>query len=193
MPILIYTCTVICIVLRCFIFKQRDIKWWKALIPGYNKYLFGKSCNQKKLGIAAATAIVAWYAILLVTFIYEMWVFRKYAANASVSEFGQLMVTVPESVKNTLEAFRYIVTSVTLVAIVFWSWMMLKFSEMHGKPKYWVVFWAVCPVIPLAIIALGNTIAVDGKSYKLEKVPANGSGKQKYGIKAVPRTGRARR
>ena len=37
-------------VLRCILFKEIGIKWWKGLIPLYNRYELGKTVEDKSLG-----------------------------------------------------------------------------------------------------------------------------------------------
>ena len=59
---------IICIVLRAVLFNQRCEKPWKSLIPFYNKYVLGKLCDSKKLGII--TMIFSFLTHFCVVFTY---------------------------------------------------------------------------------------------------------------------------
>lgn len=186
MPILIFTSTIICIVLRCFIFHQRNITWWKGLIPVYNKYIFGKLCNQKRLGYASAISIFAWWCTLIGVMCYEIHIMTDFGSMIDPTS-GRIYVQVPDSVKTNMQFLKYFVICVTLIALVMWTWTMTKFSKMHDKPMYWAILWAVLPVIPLCSIAFSDTIYMNNTKYTVKRVIDDGRSRKSKPISRISR------
>jgi len=67
---------------------------------------------------------------------------------------------------------------VAAIYMFVWSYLMNKFSQMHGKSSWWIALWAICPVIPLHYFALSKNIAMYGNSFGLERVPVRKTGKK---------------
>lgn len=162
----------VCIVERCFIFFQRDVSFWKALIPGYNKYVLGKLCNCKKLGIATAIFLLLLIGALIGIYNFEVWIVETYASNGVFVNpaTGQLILDVPEHIANWLQVFKYVIIGLAACSITAWSWLMLKFSQMHQKSNWWILLWALCPAIPYTMLAFSKQVAMYGKRYTVKKV-----------------------
>lgn len=169
MSILLYIFT-ICIIERCFIFFQRDVAFWKALIPGYNKYLLGKMCGCKKLGIATAIVLTLCFGTLIGIYCFEMWIVRTHPIY--YSDIAQQFVVegVTETIVFWLRFMQYALIFLAALSVICWSWMMLKFSQMHKKSNWWILLWAVCPILPYTILAFSKRVAVNCKQYDVKKI-----------------------
>ena len=180
MELLIYLIIFTCCFGRCIMFKNRDVKWWIALIPGVNKYFLGKMSGSKKLGIINGIIIPLWYAGLIGIYQFEVWIIQNYYYQAQVDDYlnGRILVIVPENIKNWIIFLKYAMIVLSVLTVVVWSWMMLKFSQLHKKSNWWIILWAVCPAIGYAYFAFYDLISIDGKLYTLKKVPYNASKKK---------------
>lgn len=171
MSILVFIAIIVCVVDRMIIFHQRDIKWWEALIPFRNKYIYGKLCNQKLIGVITALASVAWTAMLVVIYEYETYLINRYYAG--VYSMDQLILEVPEQETVVINILRIIVMVVAAIYMTSWTYMMYKFSAMHGKSPKWILGWAIAPVFFLTYIALDKNIAMYGKKYVMVRLDAD--------------------
>ena len=167
MTILMLIASIICIGARCVIFKQRDVRWWKALIPAYNKYILGKLANQKKLGIFNAIAQPILYSLLFVAYFYELWIMNNFQVN--LYDANRIIVEIPDSARIIILTLRYSVIILAAITIFVWSFMMYKFSSMHGKSSWWIIMWAICPAVGFSYFALSDDVYIDNKHYRLKK------------------------
>lgn len=167
MSIIIFLAMFTCIVVTCVIFQQRDEKWWYALIPGYNKYIFGKLCNQKKVGTVLAVANLLWDILLVYLVYFEYQLSANYYAG--MYDATTMILNVPEEMKIQIDVLRIIIMVIAAVYMATWTYVMYKFSAMHGKSPKWVFGWAIAPVFLLCYFALSNKVAMYGKMYVLEK------------------------
>ena len=111
MTILLSIFSILCVAARCVICQQRDIAWWKAIVPGYNKYLLGKLCKHKKLGVACGFLEVIWYCVIAGVYVYEVWLYQKYATGYANID-GQIVLAVPEDIKSTFIILKIIFQNV---------------------------------------------------------------------------------
>lgn len=164
----------LCIFSRCVILHQRGYKAWQGLIPGYNKYLLGKSCNCKKLGTACAIALPVWWAGIIGLYFYEAWLVQTYVQYMLVNDTqAQLVLILPENIKTWLFVFRYAMIAVSVVTIVIWSWLMLKFSQSNRNTNWMIIVWAVCPVLAYIYYVFKKEFSIQGKMFTNKKVPVN--------------------
>ena len=176
MSMILFIIMIVCVVDTCIIFSQRDEKWWKALIPGYNRYVFGKLCNSKKLGVLSGIMKIVWNIVLMFIYGFELWIAQTY--TMSLYDANKLIFEVPASVKDWITILRIVMIVVAAIYMFVWSYLMNKFSQMHGKSSWWIALWAICPVIPLHYFALSKNIAMYGNSFNLERVPVHKTGKK---------------
>lgn len=162
--------TLFCALCRCFIFNRSGIKWWVAFIPGVNKYKIGKLVGSKKLAIYNGISHVVFWLYFTYTFGYELYVLQNYATAVSNDGYG-VEVTVPAEIANVITYTRYATIALAIFVLVGWCMMMWKFTILHKKSPWWIILWAVCPVIPYIYFNLINDfIAIDGKHYMYKKV-----------------------
>ena len=172
MTILLSIFSILCVAARCVIFQQRDITWWKAIVPGYNKYLLGKLCKHKKLGVACGFLEVIWYCVIAGVYEYEVWLTQRYATGYANNN-GQIILAVPEEIRTAFTILRVVVIVTAALYLFVWSVMMWKFSNMHQKSNKWLILWTIVPVIPLCYFALSKRIAMYGEVYDYTRVPVH--------------------
>ena len=80
--------TIISAICRGIIFYKRDIKWWKALVPGVNKYMLGKLVKSKKLAISNAIVQTIFWTYFIACFSFELWMMMKYSSQIQVPKNG---------------------------------------------------------------------------------------------------------
>lgn len=189
MTILLSIFSILCIAARCVICQQRDITWWKAIVPGYNKYLLGKLCNHKKLGVACGFLEVIWSCVIAGVYVYEVWLYQTYATGYANTN-GQIILAVPEDIKSTFIILRILVIVIAASYLFVWSVMMWKFSNMHQKSNKWLILWTVVPVIPLCYFALSKRVAMYGEVYDYTRVPVHISKKEKEKVEKLKVAGK---
>ena len=171
--ILVFMC--ISAVCRYFIFKKRDIKGWYAFIPGVNKYKLGMLVKSKKLAIANSIMHVLFWIYFCMCLSLEVWIISKYAVRVTNSfdtnKISSIQVNVPESIANIAIWSKYILIALAIITLVVWCMMMWKFTIQHKRNPWWIILWAVIPVIPYIYFAsISDVVAIDGKRYSIKKV-----------------------
>ena len=167
--------TVICAICRCIMFKKRDIKWYKALIPGVNKYLIGKIAGLKKLAVANGIATTVFWLYFYACFGYELWIIQNYAVGVQTpydaSQGSMIQVAVPKNIANIAIWSKYILIAVALITLILWCMMMWKFTLKHKRSPWWILLWASIPVIPYIYFScISDVVSIDGKRYIIKKV-----------------------
>ena len=166
-------CILLSIIFRAILFKKYKEKWWKALIPGYNKYIYGKLCDKKRLGKINAVLIplVKFYFYFCLG--VEFWIIENYATRVQIPYNDEIqskiILSVPESIKNISILTKNVLIVLMIIALIFWAIMMYHFTIKNKKPKWWIILWVFIPVIPIAYFAFNNTIYIDGKVRKIKK------------------------
>ena len=140
--IILITCTI----LRAVIFNQRGEKPWKAVIPLYNKYILGKLSDTKKLGIITAIFCALTYIILILSYSIELMMLSLIPSgtefsNESFSEY------IPDTLTNANDASKILLLLVAIIFVFSWSLMMRKFSEKNKANTWWIIGWAISPII----------------------------------------------
>ena len=167
-------CIILAFIFECIVFQKHKEKWWKALIPGYNKYLLGKMCDSPKLGKINAVMIPFAKIYFFTCYCFEMWLVRNYATQVKIpydtTQTSQIEVVVPKAIANMAIWSKYILIVVIVVTVFLWAKMMWNFTLKHEKTGWWVMLWVFSPVIPFGYFALTKSVYVDGKLYKIKKV-----------------------
>ena len=171
----ILICFIVCIITKCIIFSKNNIRWWKGLIPAYNIYILGKIGNTKKIKWINAILLPFTYVYFIGCYIFELWIIRNYSVLVRVNNSGgmyssDVRVEVPTWVANVSLTTKYILIFLALFAVICWCIMMYKFTKYHKKSTWWILAWAIIPAIPYSYFAVVNTIVVDGKLARIEKV-----------------------
>ena len=179
MSILFFILLIICAVSRCIIFKKRDVKWWKGLIPAYNTYTMGKICDSKKLGLINAIIQTILFIYFFFCFGFELYLISEYAMNVNLETYQQAYVVVPENIANIAIASKYILVGISAIAFGFWCLMMWQFIKVHKKNAWWIIVWAIIPAIAYAAFAISNDVYINGQLYTSERVIATNENKKK--------------
>ena len=128
------------------LFSKREEKWYKTLIPGYNRYTIGKLSDSKKVGLIAGISNVLFQIIFLLYLGLEL----------QLLETGQLVVYEDKIVgiasSDTIATLMnyvlpYAWYAMALIAWLSWVWMMRKFSIKQGSSSWWLFAWAICPIV----------------------------------------------
>lgn len=174
-------CFLISIITRCILLKKHNIKWWKGLVPGYNKYLLGKISNKEKLGKINAILHPFFTIYLFACFVFEMWILQEYSSQVliptNVEMDSKIYLSVPDTIANIAIWSKYLLIVVGLVTLVVWCMMMWEFTKIHKRSAWWILLWFSIPAIPYCAFAMSNEVVIDGKRYKYERVEINESRK----------------
>lgn len=162
---------------RCIIFAKHNIRWWFAMIPGYNKYRIGKMANCKKIGIINAIL----HPLLIIYFFFcfglELWIIDNYAVEVQVPTDGVsssvIQVAVPENIANITIWSKYILIGFIAITVIFWAIMAWKFTMSQNKNPWWIVLWATISTIPYIYFAATKDYIVDGVRYTIKRVEVN--------------------
>ncbi len=179
MPIGILTiCLIICMICRIFIFNKRDVSWKKAIIPGVNKYQIGKISGCKKW-ICWLNAIIhpLLHLYFIACFCIELWIIQKYSTSATIpyntDSDSKIYVSVPKHIANIAVWSKYILIIIAVIALISWCIMMWKFTTTNNKSTWWIILWAIAPVIPYCYFATRKDFVVNGKKYVMKRVEIN--------------------
>lgn len=171
----ILICLVICIVARAIIFNRSGIKWWKSLIPMYNKYLLGKMTGHKLLGIINAFWLPFMYAMSVFFMIMNIQLAAQYDPNFKILADGTFVmsqsVEVPDNVAHWVLAVNYIYIAIVALAVILWDMLMWQLIKYEDKNPWWIVMWTLCPAIAYTAFAFSSVWTVNGQTFKLEPVP----------------------
>lgn len=163
-----------CIVCRAIIFSKRDVRPIWAFVPGVNKYKLGKLSGCKKLAKLNAILHPLCIASFLFCFGYELWIIKEYAYAVQVPvngiDYSKVEVLVPDDVALVAVWSKYFLIAVAAATITVWSMMMWKFTIQHDRNPWWIMLWAIIPIIPYVAFALSSTVVIDGKKYVTKRV-----------------------
>ena len=133
------------LIIRGVLFSKREEKWYKTLVPGYNRYTIGKLSDSKLVGLIAGISNALFILIFLIYLSLE----------AYLLENGMLVVQNDQIVgiaaSDTMAFFmNYILPyawyAMALIAWLSWVILMRKFSIKQGASSWWMFAWAICPI-----------------------------------------------
>ena len=155
----------LCVIMRGIIFQARDEKWYKTLIPFYNKYILGKLCDKKIIGITVAVLSALTICAFIGTAIYEFDCIENYAEYATVTNNGktELYVTLPEIQTNILNISSYVTLGIAFIYFAMWTWMMRDFSVKNGKSSWLLFAWAILPFTVYVYFAITPKVYIPDK------------------------------
>ena len=142
LTVILITCTI----LRAFLFNQRGEKPWKALIPLYNKYILGKLSDSKKLGIITTIFCALTYIAALFSYYVELMMLSLIPSGTDFST-AKVKDYIPDDLVAINDASKIIMLIFAIIFILSWSLMMRQFSEKNNANTWWILGWAICPII----------------------------------------------
>ena len=140
---------IICTILRAVIFNQRGEKAWKSLIPFYNKYVLGKLCDSKKLGIITMVFSCLTYVITMISYSVELMMLSLIPSDTEFS-MTKIKEYIPNNLMTLNDTTKIMMIIFGVVFLFSWSLMMRKFSEKNNANTWWILGWAICPVVSYA-------------------------------------------
>lgn len=161
------------LICRGIIFQKRDVSWFCTLIPGFNKYKLGKLAGTKKLGIINAIAHTITYLISVIYIGFEFYLIQTYADKAYLSKDGTSAITTIQVPAEAAELATFLKNAFIvcgIITMILWCMMMWKFTLLHKKSPWWILLWAMCPIIPYIYFAAIPEMVIDGKHYILQRV-----------------------
>lgn len=140
----------ICVVLRGILFVQRGEKFLLTIVPWYNKYVIGRLCEQKKLGIATAISSALFYLILFGNTVIEYLIIDSVSGLTIDTEDPSsinLSEYVPKELLNYNEIIKAAVFISAILYFVLWVILMYKFTVMNDASTWWFIVWGIAPII----------------------------------------------
>lgn len=135
---------IICTVLRAVIFNQRGEKFWKALIPFYNKYILGKLSDAKKLGIITTIFSGLTYFITIFSYNVELMMLSTIPSGTDITKIKEY---IPDELMTLNDVTKAMMLIFGVILLFSWSLMMRQFSEKNNANTWWILGWAICPII----------------------------------------------
>ena len=126
------------------IFEDHGEKGWKALIPFYSTYIFGKICND----VDDAKKVIIWIVVLL-------------AATIGLS------IGLAGSVGMLAVVFGALVL-VSLILAVYYTYKLYRvFDTVNGGPSWMIILWIMLPSFAAIYYAfIQNNYDIPGVSKK---------------------------
>lgn len=135
-----------CVIFRTKLFVQREVAWWKAIIPGYNKYILGSLSDSKLLGFVCGLSRVCLNLVILA-----------------------YLITATKQLPASVLSILFIVFTVT--SFVSWTIMMKNFSVKNNKSSWLMFIWAI---FPLAMYIYFTQVSkyryINGTTYKIKEL-----------------------
>lgn len=156
---------IVALIFRGILFHAREEKWYKTLIPGYNKYILGKLSNSKKLGIASAVLNIITRVYFWIYLSLEIYMIKTYTKSVKVDNGESVLVLdIPQDWLTWMPILAYILIIIAFVTFVLYIIMMRKFSIINGKSSWWMFVWALCPLFGYIYFSVINkTIYIPNK------------------------------
>ena len=149
---------IICIFCRIKIFKDRQQKTWKALIPCYNKYAFGILADTKKIGIITSIFNLAWLIFLFVNIQIETLILNKIPDTITDTITDTKGFDISDYVSQNLLISNYILKGCLIVSLlgylICWIILTYKFSQKQESNTWWMLAWGVIPVVAYLYYAI---------------------------------------
>lgn len=160
-----------CMICRIILFVKRDVKWWKAVIPGYNKIVMGTMIQKRKLGILNCIFHTLLHLCFVFSIGFELWVLQEYTTEVAVNETQSIVqVLVPVYIAQISKWSTYLLIALAIGALVVWCIMMWKFTMYEKCSPWWILLWACVPIIPYVYFAYKNTVVINGDKYVYKRV-----------------------
>lgn len=138
--------TIICVILKAVLFNQRGEKAWKALIPFYNKYVLGRLGDAKKLGIINTIFCFLANAAIFFTYYIELVMLSLVPVGTDFST-AKVKDYIPDDLVASYHASQVLMLIFVVIYFFSWALMMRQFSEKNNANTWWILGWAVCPII----------------------------------------------
>ena len=146
--IFIFVAFIICIIARVKIFWDRQEKGWKALIPFYNKYVLGKIIDNKKIGIIVSIFEFLFIGIISLCIYIEYIILEKIPYTITDIDNFNLTDYVPQSLLTSNSIFKILLIIIAVLYFISWVILTYKFSDKQNSNTWWMLAWAIIPVVP---------------------------------------------
>lgn len=167
---------IICAILRAVLFNQRGEKPWKALIPFYNKYILGRLCDAKKLGIITTIFCFLTHFSIIFTYYIEITMLSLIPAGTDFST-AKVKDYIPDDLVTSYHTSQILMLIFMIIFILSWSIMMRQFSEKNNANTWWILGWAICPIVSYIYFTFINnyyyTVDKELVKYEVKKVNEN--------------------
>lgn len=137
---------IICTILRAVIFNQRGEKAWKSLIPFYNKYVLGQLSDAKKLGIITAVFNLITVIITMCSYSIELMMLSLIPSGTDLA-VSKINDYIPKDLLMLNDTSKILLLISCTIFLFSWSLMMRQFSEKNNANTWWILGWAICPII----------------------------------------------
>ena len=150
--VVIFTyCLLACTIIRCVLFYKREQGWWKALVPFYNKRVLGNLCDSKKLGTIVSFISFIFYLTVFLAISIEFYILDS-LNNITLSEIEIETFNIYDYV--SVEAIsansvsKLFLLGIAILYFIVWAILMRKFSEKNTSSTWWMLLWALVPIVP---------------------------------------------
>lgn len=138
----------ICIILRGVLFHKREVKWYKTLIPYYNKKIIGDLCDSKKLGILTAIASMIMYITFFISYGIELNIINSLSVISEVElENFNVLDYVSQDIMTANDISKIILLVFAIIYFLLWTILMRKFSYKNNSSTWFMLLWSICPVV----------------------------------------------
>ena len=160
----IFIAFIICIIARVKIFKDRYERGWKALVPFYNKYIFGKLIDNKKLGLIVSICNALFIGLICICVYIEYEILDKLPYTIEDVDTFNILDYVPQSLLTSNNVFKILLLISAVAYFVTWVILTYKFSAKQNSNTWWMLAWAIIPVVPYIYYAyIYNTVYLTDK------------------------------
>lgn len=161
-------------ILRCIVFHKREEKWYKGLIPFYNKYTLGKLCDNKVIGIINGILnflTIGVFASLIILEYHMLMELPSVIEDASTFDVYQYISQTEMDFNNGLQVALGIVAALYFVS---WVWLGYRFIKKNGDPVWWILVWILVPDLSYIYYSTHSKMYIPGTGMvKLKKVIIN--------------------
>ena len=161
--------SVICILCRGIIFKQRNQNKLKTIIPGYNKYVLGQLCGKRKLGKCTGIFEILFFVVIFIKVLIEAYIINIAYKN-NISDIQEIVNFIPNSVIFINNNFHYLIILVCIIYYILFVYLMRTFSEKNNTSTWWMLIWGTIPVIAYIYYAFICKVCYIPKELKKKKV-----------------------
>ena len=155
---------IICVLLRIKLFTDRYEKGWKALIPFYNKYIIGRTINEKRWGKITALTNFIFISILFSCVGIEYAILTKLPNEITNVETFNLSDYVPNTLITGNTILKILLSVSGIIYFISWIVLTYRFSDKQNSTTWWMLGWGILPVVPYFYYAFINkTVFLAGK------------------------------
>ena len=157
---------VFCLVGRYYIFEKKGEYGWKALIPIYSNYIYGKFSKCRVISII--WGIMKWTTIILaiiLTYIlitsYLLYGINNVAQAIGLEEMRESNILFDDH-ENTILVLiiPFVIATISsfIITLILRMIVYIKFSKIEELSRWYILWWLIAPHIVEASLGLGDTL-----------------------------------